>query len=192
MIIGLSGYAQAGKDTVAEYLVREKGFVRTAFADPIRSFLYETNPEVKTVYAHHPMELKILVDTVGWDLAKQEYEVRRLLQSSGMGARKIFGANFWVEQAFKAMDTHSAQVWEEDGTEVNWVITDVRFQNEANFLRSRGGQLWRVERAGIKAVNNHISEHDLDGWEFDAYVHNNTSIIDLEFAVQTTLNARLK
>ncbi len=44
MIIGLTGYAQSGKDTVANILVERYGFTRVAFADKIREFLYETNP----------------------------------------------------------------------------------------------------------------------------------------------------
>ena len=40
MIIGLSGYARSGKDTVAETLVNEYGFKRVAFADKIKDLLY--------------------------------------------------------------------------------------------------------------------------------------------------------
>lgn len=47
----------------------------------------------------------------------------------------------------------------------------------------------RVERDGVKAVNSHVSEHDLDGWEFDAYIHNNATIEDLEFAVKSLMVA---
>mgnify|MGYP006283771541 FL=1 len=43
MIIGLTGYAQSGKDTVASLLVEHYGYERVAFADKIRSFLYEMN-----------------------------------------------------------------------------------------------------------------------------------------------------
>ena len=47
MIIGLTGYAQSGKDSVADILVKNYGYTRIAFADPIRKLLYETNPAVK-------------------------------------------------------------------------------------------------------------------------------------------------
>jgi dephospho-CoA kinase len=40
MIIGLTGYAQSGKDTVANILVENYGYQRVAFADPIRALLY--------------------------------------------------------------------------------------------------------------------------------------------------------
>jgi len=39
-IIGVSGRAGSGKDTVAEHLIAEYGFVRIALADPIKRFGY--------------------------------------------------------------------------------------------------------------------------------------------------------
>ena len=175
MIIGLSGYAQSGKDTVAKYLVEQKGFERIAFADPIKELLYELNPIVSTT-ANEPMYLRGSVDRDGWEIAKRSSEVRRLLQVLGLGARKIVDKELWVIKALKTMS--------DDG---NYVITDVRFQNEATQIRLTGGKIWRVERTGVGAVNNHISEHDLDNWEFDSYIHNNGTIEDLEFAVKTAL-----
>jgi len=176
MIIGLSGYAQSGKDTVAKYLVEHHSFERVAFADPIRSMLWDMNPLLKEGY-----HLQGVVNAYGWELAKTQFpEVRRLLQELGVAARKHIDSEVWVATALTAMSG-----------EGNYVVTDVRFQNEATTLKLGGAQIWRVERVGVEAVNSHISEHDLDNWEFDAYVHNNSSIEDLEFAVKTTLMARI-
>src|SRR6202044_3217734 len=41
MIIGISGYAGTGKDTVADFLVRDFNFVRVALADPIKRIAKE-------------------------------------------------------------------------------------------------------------------------------------------------------
>jgi len=183
MIIGLSGYAQSGKDTVANYLVENHGFTRVAFADPIRELLYKMNPIVGFEFDGGGWDLKTVVDRDGWDVAKQEPEVRRLLQALGVGARTVIDSDIWINKAISTVG---------DG---HYVITDVRFQNEAEALKSpfRKGnaQIWRVERNGVKAVNDHVSEHDMDNWEFDAYIHNNSSLEDLEFAVKTTLMARI-
>jgi len=177
MIIGLSGYAQSGKDTVAKYLVDNHGFERVAFADPIRDLLYEINPIVSTV-ASEPMYLRGSVDRDGWEIAKKAPEVRRLLQVLGVGARKVIDEELWVTKALRTMSGDK-----------NYVITDVRFQNEATTLRLSGAQIWRVERKGVDAVNSHVSEHDLDNWEFDAYIHNNSTLQELEFAIKTLLMA---
>lgn len=176
MIIGLSGYAQSGKDTVAKFLVEQRGFERIAFADPIRNLLWDMNPMLKDGFY-----LQGVVNAYGWDVAKTRFpEVRRLLQELGVAARKHIDSEVWITTALQKMSG--------DG---NYVVTDVRFQNEAEALRSpfRKGnaQIWRVERNGVKAVNDHVSEHDLDNWDFDAYIHNNSTIEDLEFAVKTRL-----
>ncbi|CAB4122138.1 hypothetical protein UFOVP27_69 [uncultured Caudovirales phage] len=181
MLIGLSGYAQSGKDTVAKFLVDNHGFERIAFADKIKELLYEMNPTVGFEYDGGGWDLRYVVDRDGWDVAKLDPEVRRLLQDLGVGARKVFGDNHWVVEALKFLDRDK-----------NYVITDVRFQNEADWIKSvYSGSVWRVERTGVDAVNNHISEHDLDNWDFDAYIHNNSTLEDLEFAVKTTLMARI-
>ena len=46
MIIGISGYATAGKDTIGEILVENHGFRRIAFADKLREVLLALNPIV--------------------------------------------------------------------------------------------------------------------------------------------------
>ncbi|HET9691813.1 MAG TPA: hypothetical protein VFP61_11725, partial [Acidimicrobiales bacterium] len=43
MIIALSGYARAGKDTVAEILA-DHGYRRAAFADPLKQVLADLDP----------------------------------------------------------------------------------------------------------------------------------------------------
>lgn len=178
MIIGLSGYAQSGKDTVAKYLVENHGFERVAFADPIRNLLWEMNPIVKDGF-----NLQGVVNAYGWEAAKTTFpEVRRLLQELGKGARDVIDTDIWVTAALRQMGD----------IDQNYVVTDVRFKNEAVTLKlMEDTYIWRVERTGVEAVNGHISEHDLDNWEFDAYIHNNSTVEDLEFAVKTTLLARI-
>ena len=36
MIIGISGKKRSGKDTVADFLIQEYGFIKYGFADPIK------------------------------------------------------------------------------------------------------------------------------------------------------------
>lgn len=169
MIIGLTGYAQSGKDTLAKILVEEHGFVRVAFADKIREFLYEMNPMVDTV-AFEPIFLKERVDRDGWEVSKQNPHIRRALQNSGVAARKTFGEDFWVKQAIA--EYHP---WDKV------VVTDVRFTNEADYLKAfPGSQLWRVKRNGVEAVNAHVSESQMDGYPVDQIFTNNGSIEDLK------------
>jgi hypothetical protein len=67
-----------------------------------------------------------------------------------------------------------------------WIITDVRFPNEANAIKKRGGVLIRIDRPGIES-SNHASETSLDDYsEWDHKILNNGSLKDLEDAVINT------
>jgi hypothetical protein len=181
MIIGLTGYAQSGKDTVAKLLVDQFGYTRVAFADKIRDYLYEMNPMVDNI-AGEPIFLKERVDRYGWEVAKKDPHVRRTLQNAGVAARKTFGDGFWVHEAMKVM-------LNDPRPDMNYVITDVRFLNEADMIRANNGQLWRVKRIGVEAVNGHVSEHELDGYPVDQIFANNGSIEDLESMIKTRMMA---
>lgn len=172
-VIGLTGYAQSGKDTLASILVERYGYRRVAFADAIREFIYEVNPMVACSPTGY---LKDLVNLVGWDSAKQEPQVRRLLQDLGVAARKLIDEDIWVKVALRSVSP---------GDRV--VITDVRFENEAKHISELGGQLWRVKRPGVEAVNAHISETQMDGYKVDQIFLNNGSIDDLKFLVQVRM-----
>ena len=176
MIIGLCGYAQSGKDSVAEVLVNQYDFTRIAFADPIRELLYEMNPTVKD----GGYRLQGVVDGYGWDVAKTAFpEVRALLQNLGVGARKVFGEQFWVQQALRQVHF-----------EGNYVITDVRFPNEAKAIRlHEGSQIWRIKRTGFDAVNAHVSESAMDGEKIDQIFLNSGTVEDLKVLIQTRMRA---
>lgn len=179
MIIGLSGYAQSGKDEVAKVLVEDYGYKRVAFADKIRELLLETNPLIKDGF-----RVESVVSAYGWDQAKVLFpEIRSLLQNLGVGARNTFGELFWVHHAL-----HQVHF------EENWVITDVRFINEADTIKKfDNAQLWRVKRPGVEAVNPHISERDMDGYQVDKILTNGGTLDELRELVhkrmEFTLNA---
>lgn len=176
MIIGLTGYAQSGKDTLANILVKKFGYTRVAFADPIRELLYEMNPSVKD----GGYRVQGVVDGYGWDFAKNAFpEIRTLLQNLGVGAREVFGEGFWVQQALRKVHF-----------EGNYVITDVRFTNEADAIcKYDNAQIWRVRRPGIGAVNLHESETQMDGYKVDQIFLNAGTVEDLEALLTTRMRA---
>lgn len=164
MIIGLSGYAQSGKDTVAELLCLNYGYTRLSFADPMRDAIYTLNPIVFNLNSR----VADLVDEFGWDVAKANPEVRRLLQVFGTEVgRKQFGENFWVQQAFDKVESDRV------------VFADVRFPNEANEIIQYGGQVWRVNRHNHAPVNGHKSEHAMDNFMFKHVLYNDGTLDDL-------------
>jgi hypothetical protein len=174
MIIGLTGYAQSGKDSVANILVEQHGYTRFAFADKIRELLIETNPLIRDGF-----RVESVVSAYGWDQAKILFpEIRHLLQSLGVGARKLLGDDIWIYQVLK--DVHPTD---------KIVISDVRFINEAECISARGGDMWRIKRPGVGAVNAHVSESDLDGYKVDKILSNGGTLEELELLVHTRMDS---
>lgn len=61
----------------------------------------------------------------------------------------------------------------------NWIITDVRFPNEAKVIKDKGGIVIRVNRECIGSTDNHLSETALDDYkDFDYVIANNGNSID--------------
>jgi hypothetical protein len=175
MMIGLSGYARSGKDTVADFLVADHGFTKVSFAQPMRDALYALNPIVS-----NGSRLQNVIETYGWDNYKATPygdEIRGLMQRLGTEVgRKQFDEDFWVSIAIdKALDIV------DDGGKV--VFTDVRFVNEAERIDYYGGKVWRVRRPGVFPANDHASETSMDDYEFNAYIDNNGTLNDLSWMV---------
>jgi hypothetical protein len=187
MIVGLSGYAQSGKDTFASFLVEDHGFERMAFADPLRDMLYALNP-LTWVYALPEQKagtyndsVQAIVDQHGWEWAKANTGVRELLQRLGTEAgRRVLGENIWVDTALSKVPL---------GTDRNIVFTDCRFVNEAEAIRDRGGVIIRIRRPDTSAVNRHPSETALDGYRCDWTVENAGTLDTLRTAATAIYDA---
>lgn len=164
MIIGLSGYARSGKDTIAEYLKIKYRFGQYSFADPMRKAMSILDPMVDPYLTYNKA-----IETYGYTEAKQMYpEVRRLLQVFGTEVgREMFGENFWVDICLNNIHSFHA------------VISDVRFPNEADSIKERGGVIWRINRPDLQPVTRHSSETSMDNYGFDAVIDNDKSIGDL-------------
>jgi hypothetical protein len=164
MIVGLSGYARSGKDSTAELLCLNYEYTRRAFADPMRQALMIINPKLDSI-----ARVADFVDDYGWEIAKKQPEVRRLLQVLGTDfGRKMLGENVWVNMAL-------SDLRQDDRI----VISDVRFPNEAEAIKKLGGSVWRINRRNQGAVNHHVSEHAMDNYMFDHVIYNDGTLDDL-------------
>lgn len=173
-IIGISGYARSGKDTLGGFLVEDHGYEQVSFAAALKAVLYATNPICQMqegMGAWHPVAE--IVDAHGWDRAKEmspgEYGIRGLLQRLGTEAgRRILGEDIWVDTIMSTLNLGK-----------KYVFTDMRFPNEYDAVKQAGGNVVRIERPGIEAINPHISETALDGFAFETYVTNGGTLDDL-------------
>jgi hypothetical protein len=113
--------------------------------------------------------------------------VREFLQKLGTNAlRDGLHENVWVNALMSDyigmydLDTDKT-------TYPNWIITDTRFPNEAQAIKQANGIIIRVERPGVKPINDHPSEVSLDKWEFDHVIENKGSVEDLAEKVKQIL-----
>lgn len=162
--IALIGRARSGKDSVAARLVSQHGYTRVAFADRLKECVLSLDPLI-----YGTMHLAEMVELNGWETAKSHPEVRRVLQHFGQGVRDI-DPGFWIRAAFPAMHGKTRVV-----------VSDVRYRNEADALRSAGFTLVRITRPRLPlgAGSEHVSENELASYPTSLNIVNGASLADL-------------
>ena len=117
--------------------------------------------------------------------------VREFLQKLGTDAvRDKLHTNAWVNALmadYKPGPFYPDVAIEEHAKLPNWIITDTRFPNEAQAIKDKGGIIIRVDRPGVKPINNHPSEVGLDDWKFDYKIANVSDLKSLSLTVRLIL-----
>ena len=161
IIIGLAGKKQSGKDTVYELARSQQQQIRVgrvAFADPLKAEVaVATKLDVKFIEAH-----------------KDKF--RTLLQVWGADFRReIYSPDYWVDAMrgiLRGAGEHVDRLF----------ITDLRYENEAEFVHESGGFVVRVEREDTG--DTHPSETVMDGYaSYDHTLDNTGNLEQLEAAV---------
>lgn len=170
ILIGLTGPAGSGKDTVADELER-LDFDRYALASPLKTGL---RAMFDLTREHTDGRLKeISIPELGG------LTPRRLMQTLGTEwARNTVHDDVWLWLA--------RQQWEGAGYP-GLVITDVRFDNEADFIRAHGGTVWHVQRPEEHRPvfsESHASEAGVTDRKGDVIVDNSGTLDDLKRAVE--------
>jgi hypothetical protein len=113
---------------------------------------------------------------------------RELLQVLGTEAmRNVLHENVWVNAL---MADYGKNVWDptpNDFIEPNWIITDMRFPNEMDAVKAKGGITIRVNGMYVRQgdgkatrtyseTGEHPSETALDNHKFDYVIENNSDI----------------
>lgn len=139
-------------------------------------------PFLKQNYGEFRMEY-----TVGM----QQMTVRQFLQELGTDAlRNGLHPNTWVNALMTDYKPGPffPEVPAEDHAKLpNWIITDTRFENEAQAIKDRLGIVIRVENKNITSTQSHPSETALDDWKFDYVLDNSGSIKELSDRVYDML-----
>jgi len=188
MILGLTGKAGAGKDAAAEFLVDVYGFKRIGFADALRTVLAALNP---IIFPANDPVIRIkdgLAMLGGWDELKRpcpsdakcvfcvkhpelpsiHLEVRYLMQNFGTEVMRAMVPTFWIDRVADKVT---------DGG--NWVITDCRFDNEAEAIEAWGGKVVEIMRPRIAAIRSHASEAGIKPELIYGTIQNDGTLQDL-------------
>lgn len=208
MLIGISAKKQCGKDTVCtiieaidvfhnkrlesssnlhefvnRYLSDSKSnslnilesavtkWHRESFAKRLRCCLFFITGDER-IFALDD-ETKNSLSTIK-DAEGNYYTIRQLLQKFGTEVGRNISPDLWVIALINSYIEAKSNGYEED-----WIVTDVRFKNEAEAIRENGGILIRLNRnTGFN--DQHSSETALDDYKnFDLIIDNNGTLDEL-------------
>lgn len=197
-IIGVSGVAGCGKDTVSDFLLAQPKVYKIAFADPIKRFAKEMWD-----FSHNqlfgPSQYRTQPDE-RYKLNNSDYFLtsRHVLQGIGQAGRDLdqdVWARFGVETAKKLLTpgwryTQGKLVHDVDMEQANAIIiSDCRYANELMYIKQAGGILIRVTRpgSGLKGeFGKHQSETEMStipDSTFDYIINNTGTLEDLKITV---------
>lgn len=184
-LLGLSGRYGSGKDTAAGLLCRRLGpaWGVASFAAAIRREIAAALLGGDWPAAMPPALRRELDGVTTLELADKPTtpRARRLLQWWGTDYRRAADREHWVRRLLWSLDPERC-----------YVISDVRFANEARAVRALGGVVWRLERdmaRGCERERLHASER-LE-WEPDRVIRNNGDLDDLAAALNTAADRDL-
>ena len=164
-LVALVGAAGCGKSTVADIL-SGMGYHRLKFSQPLKEML----KAIGLSDEHTEGNLK----EVPCDLLSGRTP-RYAMQTLGTEwARDIMGKNFWLN--LWRNQAHNMLKY----TKI--VAEDCRFGNEADLVKSMGGNLWRINRLGYD-YNGHSSETEMEDLKCDLVINNHSNEADLKMMV---------
>lgn len=168
MVIGISGKIGSGKDAFADLFI-EHVYEEYGAAFENKKFAYNLK-KIVSVLAGIPMEDVLSREGKLKYLPEWGMTVGEMQQKVGTEAvRNNIHNDAWVLSLFGT--------YKED--EDYWIVTDVRFKNEAEIIKKKGGVIIRLEgdpnnsRAGDDRNMSHQSEIDLDDYVRFDYVYQN-------------------
>ncbi len=214
-LLGVSAKIGCGKDTFFEILQKKtnNAYENKKFAGKLKQIAsiitgisienFEDQDFKKTFlsdeWSYLPKD-EIVTDGIG--LMFKKMTVRDFLQKLGTEAmRDGLHTNVWVNALFSDYVPQQYKIMkdivklsaeelvikrESYAYHPSWCITDMRFANEYDFIKSKGGILIRINRPGVPQ-NDHPSETSLDNFKFDYVIDNNGTIEDFEKKIEDCL-----
>lgn len=207
-LTGLPGYIKyAGKDTTADILSeivqgRGESVARAGFADKVKKSIAETFGIPVEDMDFFKESARIVVTyadpTSSNSYRRIEMDGRDfIIKFATEGHRNVFHQDFWVDallptgHSMATQGNIGAPTWYKNFGGNCWdvppadlcLITDLRFDNEAERIRDLGGEIWVIERKVGKPIQ-HISEKGITFDGNERRIDNNGSLDDLRDLVE--------
>jgi len=165
-ILGLTGYKQSGKTTLAGVAVSDFGFQRIGFADELKEMVEKMWPAFTFAHIYGDRKEEVL----------EEYgkSAREVLQHVGTDLFRTYDPDVWVRCMRRRINAYLMRM---GNSYRPMVVDDVRFDNEAALIRELGGQVWEVVRTEPKTKkrgkkDTHASEQGLLASSVDMVILN--------------------
>jgi dephospho-CoA kinase len=181
-IIGVCGYIGSGKDTLADILIKERGYIKLSFASALKDAVSAIFGWDRNMLEGATSESRLLREQVDewWSqrLNIPALTPRWILQNLGTDIlRDKFHPDIWLASLERKIIGLSKN---------NIVITDCRFDNEYQVLKRLGAKIVRIDRHCTISSINHSSENSWQNFAFDFIIENNSTLDDLR---EKVLNA---
>ena len=167
-IVGITGLPRSGKDTVADFLLaKHRGTYKYSFAEPIVNMLNAGfSQDFRSDY---------WTERKGESIPLLGKSPRELMQTLGTEwGRQHVHPDVWVFLANQRFLKLGAGM----------VIPDVRFENEADFVRKYNGILIHVDNPATPPHNDHVSNSMLHRKPEDLLINNNGDLVELQQTVE--------
>jgi hypothetical protein len=141
-LIGVCGFARAGKNSFADFIksLQKEMEPRPAKIEAL-SFAYPLRKELEDF-----VQQRLGISTFTENLKEKEI-IRPLLVCWGTEImRNQIDPDYWIKKMEKAVETNRK-------SKITSIITDVRFQNEIEWIRSQGGKTIFVNRENVGPIN---------------------------------------
>lgn len=198
-IIAITGKKRSGKDTSAQFLADTYGFITVSLADPLKKWLHKVDPllpfpsNAKLVVFYLLLLVKNfriprysdLLKYFSEDVLKDGFPVlRKMLQYTGSDLVRECDPDFWVNNLVKKINS----IENSDGPN-NYVISDVRFDNEIHTLKSTFNDVIVVEIIRDTGFyDQHYSEAGISRDLVDYTIYNDYDINNLFYSLSEIVN----
>lgn len=216
MIIGISGRARSGKDSIAAIMIKKFNFTRVSFADSLKEISAEAfniplnhfhDTDKKDVAFESPLQVNIdhmqslVMLLKGAGCAPSQAQIDNLIDD-GISMKFVSPRDLLQKVGTNLCRNHFGDsVWLDifknkiKKTEGHCIVTDVRFINERQAIKDLEGCNFLILRPSLSPIDGNSHESELLGCsseKIDVTIFNDSTIHSLQYDLELWWQAKSK